>query len=210
MFTIYLKGEINLKKKVSDKVPAPLKHGALIFLLSFIGQPTLQGYIHPADPFVLLAAMRLPTKQALLACGIASAAADLLKGYYATAPFTLAIKLLMVLTVKVLLRQDFSKKFPEIFVSVAALIPVPGYFVAQLIKWQVYGWITGNAYDILYWATASLRKNLIQAVASVLIFIVLCDLIKGWRKIKRTAAEIRAEQLLKEQQEKAEKEEQAE
>ncbi|MBQ7089646.1 MAG: ECF transporter S component [Clostridia bacterium] len=192
-----------MKKKASEKVPAPLKHGALIFILSLIGQPTLQGYIHPADPFVLLAATRLPTKQALLACGIASAASDLLKGYYATAPFTLAIKLLMVLAVKALLQLKGAKKNPELMVSIAALIPVPGYYAAQLIKWQVYSWISGHAYKPLYWANASLTKNLIQAVASVLIFIVLCDLIKGWRKVKQTAAEIKAEQQ-KEKEEQSE------
>jgi len=193
-----------LKKKSSGKVPAALKHGILIFLLSFIGQPTLQGYIHPADPFVLLAATRLPTKQALLACGIASAASDLLKGYFATAPFTLIIKLLMVLAVKGLLGLKAAKQSPDVFVSVAALIPVPGYYIAQLIKWQVYSWISGYAYNPLYWANASLTKNLIQGVASMLIFIVLCDLIKGWRKIKKAAAEIKAEQAAEQKNKKEE------
>lgn len=198
---------MNLKRKHSDKVPAPFKHGALIFLLSLIGQPTLQGYLHPADPFVLLAAMRLPTKQALLACGIAGAASDLLKGYYATAPFTLVIKLLMVLAVKALLQLKGAQKNPEVYVSVAALIPVPGYYLAQLIKWQVYSWVAGYAYKPLYWANASLTKNLIQAVASVLLFILLCDLIKGWRKVKQTAAEIKAEQAAQQQKEKEERSE---
>ena len=199
-----------MKNKSSGKVPAALKHGILIFLLSFIGQPTLQGYIHPADPFVLLAAMRLPTKQALLACGLASAAADLFKGYYATLPFTLVIKLLMVLTVKGLLQLEAGKKNPEVFASVAALLPIPGYYVAQLIKWTVYGWVTEHSYNPIYWANASLQKNLIQGVASILIFLVLCELIKAWRKIKQTAAEIKAEQALQQQKDAEKEEEQAE
>ncbi len=187
--------------KKAKKISSPLKHGCLIFLLSFIGQSTLQGYIHPADPFVLLAAMRLPTKQAILACGIASALADILKGYYYTAPFTFIIKVLMVLAVRYLMNRPAAQKHSELWVSAAALIPVPGYFIAQLIKWQVYSWVTDHAYNPLYWAVASLQKNLIQAVASILIFLLLYDLIKGFRKTKA---------LMKAEQEKELKEEQSE
>ena len=136
--------------------------------------------------------------------GSANELVELLKGYFATAPFTLIIKLLMVLAVKGLLGLKAAKQSPDVFVSVAALIPVPGYYIAQLIKWQVYSWISGYAYNPLYWANASLTKNLIQGVASMLIFIVLCDLIKGWRKIKKAAAEIKAEQAAEQKNKKEE------
>ena len=197
-------------KKFDKKIPAAVKHTVLIFLLSFIGQPTLQGYIHPADPFVLLAAMRLPTQQALLACGIASAAADLAKGYYALAPFTLAIKLAMVLAVKLLTRLSAATGREELFASVAALIPVPGYFLSQLITGYCYEWFTGNNTSPIGMAIDSLRKNLIQGAASLLVFLILFDLIKSFRKLKASMAEIKAEQEKKEaaaQAETAEEEE---
>ena len=64
-----------------------------IFLAALAGLPTAYGYLHPADPLILLAAMLLPAPHALLATGFGSVLADVFKGFYLLAPVTLALKL---------------------------------------------------------------------------------------------------------------------
>lgn len=159
----------------SKKYTSAIVFGILIFLAALIGQPTAHGYLHPADPLILLAAVLLPLPQSMVAAGLAGLLADLAKGYYLLSPFTLIIKLLMVLAVKGLLKTKSAQKHPELMVSVAALIPVPGYYLAELL----YQLITGNGASSFANAAVTLQKNTVQAAAGVLLFILLYDLYKG-------------------------------
>ena len=167
-----------------------LLFGALIFLAALVGQGTAYGYLHPADPLILLAGMLLPTPHAMISVGVASLLADIGKGYYLLAPITLIIKLLMVWAVKLLLKTRPAQKFPEIMTALAALIPVPGYYLGELI----YQLCTGKGLASFATAAVTLRKDLVQAVASILLFIIIYDLYKG---IKAGREEVRR---LKEQQ----------
>lgn len=156
----------------------------LIFFAALIGQGTAHGYIHPADPIIMLAAMLLPTPYALAGAGLASAAADLFKGYYLLAPATLIIKLLMVLTVKGLLTLKPAQKYPELMASAAALVPVPGYYLAEML----YQLCTGRGVAAFANATITLQKNAVQGVAGILLFIIIYDVYKG---IQAGRAEVR-------------------
>lgn len=158
--------------------------GILIFLAALVGQGTAYGYIHPADPLILLAGMLLPLPHAMVSVGAASLLADIAKGYYLLAPVTLIIKLLMIWAVKALLKTDLAKKFPEIMASIAALIPVPGYYLAELI----HQLCTGGKLASFATAAVTLRKDSVQAVASILLFIVIYDIYKG---IKAGREEVR-------------------
>ena len=169
--------------------------GIFIFLAAMVGQGTAHGYLHPADPIILLAAFLLPTPYAMIGAGAASLLADLLKGYYLLAPVTLAIKLLMVLAVKGLLRTRPAQKFPELTVSVAALIPVPGYYLSELL----YQFVIGKKAAAFTAAAVTLRKDLIQGFAGILLFILLYDAYKGIKNAK--------EELRKQKEEAEEKKE---
>ena len=66
---------------------------------TFFKIPNAMGYIHLGDGFVLLAAIILPKKYACFAGGVGAGLADIYGGYAVWAPWTLVIKIVMVLLV---------------------------------------------------------------------------------------------------------------
>ena len=166
-----------------------------IFLAALAGLPTAYGYLHPADPLILLAALLLPAPHALLAAGFGSVLADVFKGFYLLAPVTLALKLLMVLAARALLHTRAAQKHPECMILPAFLIPVAGYYLAEAIALLIGG--EGSAAFLL--AAGTLRKDLIQAAASALLFILIYDIYKG---VEAGRAEFRRQN--KEQEEEGE------
>ncbi len=163
--------------------------GVLIFAAAIVGQRTAYGYLHPADPLILLAGMLLPMPHAMISVGVAGLLADLAKGYYLLAPITLVIKLLMVWAVKMLLKTRPAEKYPEVMVSAAALIPVPGYYLGELI----HQLCTGGKLASFATAAVTLRKDLVQAVASILLFIVIYDIYKGIKNGREEVRRLKAE-----------------
>lgn len=175
--------------KLSKNTKRSVLFFILIFTAALIGQATAHGYLHPADPLILLAGMLLPLPHALVSVGAASLLADVAKGYYLLAPVTLLIKLLMVWAVKGLLRTKPAKKHPELMASIAALIPVPGYYLAELIN-QLLQIKKSAAFSI---AAVTLRKDLIQALAGVLLFILVYDCYKGIKAGREEIRRLKAE-----------------
>ena len=149
---------------------------------TFFKIPNAMGYIHLGDGFVLLAAIILPKKYACFAGGVGAGLADIYGGYAVWAPWTLVIKIVMVLIVQLFF--DFLTKrasngkhiakiagipFAEFFAYVlAVLCTVSGYYIAQ-------GFISGN------WAApiADVPGNVLQAaVGSVIAILVSVTLEK--------------------------------
>ena len=75
---------------------------------TFFKIPNAMGYIHLGDGFVLLAAIILPKKYACFAGGVGAGLADIYGGYAVWAPWTLVIKIVMVLIVQLFF--DFLTK----------------------------------------------------------------------------------------------------
>ena len=174
-----------MKKNVKTAV----LFGCLIFLAALVGLPTAHGYLHPADPLILLAGMLLPTPHAMISVGLASLLADLGKGYYLLAPVTMVIKVLTVWAVKGLLKTKPAQKFPEVMVSLAALIPIPAYYLTELI----YQLCTGGKLQAFATAAVTLRKDSVQAVASMLLFILIYDIYKGIKAGREEIRRLKAE-----------------
>ena len=149
---------------------------------TFFKIPNAMGYIHLGDGFVLLAAIILPKKYACFAGGVGAGLADIYGGYAVWAPWTLVIKIVMVLIVQLFF--DFLTKrasngkhiakiagipFAELFAYVLAVLwAVSGYYVAQ-------GFISGN------WIApvADVPGNVLQAaVGSVIAILVSVTLEK--------------------------------
>ncbi|MBQ8893456.1 MAG: ECF transporter S component [Clostridia bacterium] len=161
--------------KISKNTKRSLVFGGLILLAALIGQRVAHGYIHPADPIIILAAMMLPLPHALAAVGIASVAADLIKGFWLLAPATLIIKLLMVWVVKALLKTGPAQKHPELISAVPLFFPVPGYYLSESIN-QL---IQGKGLAAFGEAAVTLQADLVQAAAGVLVLVFVYDLLKG-------------------------------
>lgn len=175
--------------KFSKNTKLAILFSLLIFAAALIGPRTAHGYLHPADPLILLSGMLLPLPHALWSVGIASLLADLGKGLYALAPVTLILKLLMVWAVKGLLRTKPAEKHPELMVSAAALIPVPGYYLAELI----YQLFLGKKLASFSIAAVTLRKDLVQAVAGILLFLIIYDFYKGIKAGKEEVRRLKAQ-----------------
>ena len=107
------------------KLPRNLKYALAFFLVIFfaglVGQPFPHGYLHPADPLVMLAAVVLPAPWAIAASAVACVVVDLIKGYYLLSLTTLLIKILMVLVIKGLLKTKPAKAYPDILLAPVAL-----------------------------------------------------------------------------------------
>lgn len=143
---------------------------------TFFKIPNAMGYIHLGDGFVLLAAIILPKKYACFAGGVGAGLADIYGGYAVWAPWTLVIKIVMVLIVQLFF--DFLTKrasngkhiakiagipFAELFAYVLAVLwTVSGYYIAQ-------GFISGN------WIApvADVPGNVLQASAGAVIAILV-------------------------------------
>ena len=143
---------------------------------TFFKIPNAMGYIHLGDGFVLLAAIILPKKYACFAGGVGAGVADIYGGYAVWAPWTLVIKIVMVLIVQLffdfLMKRASNGKhiakiagipFAELFAYVLAVLwTVSGYYIAQ-------GFISGN------WIApvADIPGNVLQAAVGSIITILV-------------------------------------
>ena len=143
---------------------------------TFFKIPNAMGYIHLGDGFVLLAAIILPKKYACFAGGVGAGLADIYGGYAVWAPWTLVIKIVMVLIVQLffdfLMKRASNGKhiakiagipFAELFAYVLAVLwTVSGYYIAQ-------GFISGN------WIApvADVPGNVLQAAVGSVIAILV-------------------------------------
>ena len=143
---------------------------------TFFKIPNAMGYIHLGDGFALLAAIILPKKYACFAGGVGAGLADIYGGYAVWAPWTLVIKIVMVLIVQLffdfLMKRASNGKhiakiagipFAELFAYVLAVLwTVSGYYVAQ-------GFISGN------WIApvADVPGNVLQASVGAVIAILV-------------------------------------
>ena len=147
---------------------------------TFFKVPNAMGYIHLGDGFVLLAAIILPKKYACFAGGVGAGLADIYGGYAVWAPWTLVIKIVMVLIVQLFF--DFLTKrasngkhiakiagipFAELFAYVLAVLwTVSGYYIAQ-------GFISGNWIAPVADVTGNVLQAAVGSVIAILVSITL-------------------------------------
>ena len=132
----------------------------------FLKIPVGVGYIHLGDVLVLLSARLLPKKNAMLAAGIGAALADLLGGYAAWAPFTLVIKIGMVLLAAVPASarggRQARRRAAYLWLILAGAETVVGYYLAEVL---LYGnWLVpfiGVPFNALQVAVGAVLSGLI-------------------------------------------------
>ena len=133
----------------SDKtlilVTTAMMTAMVMIATTFFKIPNAMGYIHLGDGFVLLAAIILPKKYACFAGGVGAGLADIYGGYAVWAPWTLVIKIIMVLIVQLFFDLLIKRAtngghvakvaglpFTELFAYVLAVLwTVSGYYAAQ-------------------------------------------------------------------------------
>ncbi len=127
--------------------------------------PTINGYIHPGDGFVLLAGFLLGPSWGAAAAGIGSALADLFAGYSVYAPGTLFIKGLTALVCGLIYKRKQTISFALLSGIVAELVMTAGYFLYETL-------VFGDG------ALAAIPGNLVQGMGGVVISLLLLPLLK--------------------------------
>ncbi len=134
---------------------------ALIFVVTvFLKVPVASGYVHIGDSLIYLATLIIGP-WAMLAGALGEALADIAGSYLMYAPATVIIKVLTVVPFLFIKKEDRLLSVKSALMTLpAGLITVGGYFLADLIIDKSY-------------AVVDLPGNVIQALASAVIFIVL-------------------------------------
>ena len=135
------------------------------------------GYLNLGDGIVLLSAFLLGPVYGTLAAGIGSMLADLLSGFPAYAPGTLAIKALTALLAALLYRRAFPGRGSVLRIVTAGicgeLVMALGYF-AYTAVFMGYGLA----------AAAEIPGNLAQGAAGVAVAALLTPALLGSREIR--------------------------
>ncbi|MBQ8574640.1 MAG: ECF transporter S component [Clostridia bacterium] len=148
-------------------------------LTFYIKIPAHNGYIHLGDSIIYLAASFLPTPLAMICAGLGGMLADALGGYTLYMLPTFAIKSLLVLPFGRKSNKILTKR-SLVALPAASLITVAGYYIAEVVIISVsstngFGQFCEYFFSSVAWASAiySIPGNIIQAVGSAIIFIML-------------------------------------
>ena len=160
-----------------------LVYGALFAALTtvatmFIHLPTLKGYVHLGDAFVMLSGIFLGPLYGGLSAGIGSMLSDVLLGYTAFAPITFVAKFLAAFVIGHVFKMINNKNLkPFIKVSLAdflgAVAIVLSYFVFEIF------------YEGFYAAALEILPNVLQVVSGIIISSALYSLIPVKIQINR-------------------------
>lgn len=145
----------------------------------FIKIPTHNGYIHPGDAVIYLAACLLPTPLAMLTGALGGMLADAAGGYVIYMLPTFIIKALLVPAFTAGQDKILTKR--NIIASAIGLpITIGGYYIAEAVILSLtstvsFSQFTSYFFSAAPWVSAvySLAGNLVQAAASMAIFIVV-------------------------------------
>ena len=139
---------------------------------TFFKIPNAMGYIHLGDGFVLLAAIILPKKYACFAGGVGAGLADIYGGYAVWAPWTLVIKIVMVLIVQLFFDFLTKRASNEKHIAKIAGIPFAELFAYVLaVLWTVSGYYIAQGFISRNWIApvADVPGNVLQASVGAVI-----------------------------------------
>ena len=161
------KGEIEMKKNSDLKLRIIVFTGlfaALVCVLTMLHIPVGNGYIHVGDSLIYLSSMLLPFPCGLIAGGIGGGLSDLFSGYPVYFLPTLIIKSINSLIVYIVAKRDgkIINVRSVLAVILSGAVTVLGYYLVAVILYGGFGS-----------QLATIPGNIIEAVGSALIFIIL-------------------------------------
>lgn len=151
-----------MNKKMIKKITFTALFAAMVFGLTMLHIPIgAGGYIHVGDAIIYLAGLLLGP-WAFLAAAIGAAFADIASGFAAYAIPSAIIKFLIAIPFAAIYNKKNKLLTPlsAVFTLVSGCITVLGYYIADLILYREG-------------AVADIPANVIQAVGSAVVFVVL-------------------------------------
>lgn len=152
-----------MKNKKLFNMCATAMFTAIIFVMTrFISVPVASGYVHFGDALVYVAASVLGGPWAFFAASAGEALADIAYGMTYYAPATFIVKALIAVPYVYLYKKSEKILTPvtALMTIVSGVITVGGYYISDLIIDKSY-------------AIVNIPGNVIQAVGSAVIFIVV-------------------------------------
>lgn len=149
--------------KKSFKMASTSMFTAMIFLLTrFVCIPVAVGYVHFGDALVYIVASTLGGPYSIFCACVGEMLADITFGYVYYAPVTLIVKALVALPFVLVCKRSEKILTPltAILTLLSGALTVLCYFIADLIINKGY-------------AAVNITGNVIQALGSAVIFIVL-------------------------------------
>jgi uncharacterized membrane protein len=138
--------------------------------------------LHFADPFIMLAAVILPLPWAVAAMLVGFPLADWIKLVDPThVVASLLIHLLMILLIRLLVKNKHYEKLQDILLAPVALLPILGYYLWAVVKNLFQDQPAAAAFRL---GLGSLRKDIVQAAATVLFFFIAFSIYKALQKRK--------------------------
>ena len=161
---------MNTQNKTLKLVVAALFAALTTIATMFIQIPTLKGYIHLGDCFVILSGILLGPVYGACAAGIGSMLADVLTGYFVFAPATLIIKALAGGLCGYLYLKLDKTAMNQIVKTVlsglaAGITIVLGYFVFEIF------------YEGFPAAVLEILPNVVQVTSGIIISTILYPLL---------------------------------
>lgn len=148
-------------------------------LTYYIKIPSMNGYIHIGDSVIYLAACLLPTPLAMLTGAIGGMAADFLGGYTVYAVHTFIIKSLIAVAFSNNAKKIVNKRNVSA-TGIGLIITSVGYYIAEAVNIAAASSSGLESFKDAFFSpvpwSASLATfpgNVIQAVASAIVFFVL-------------------------------------
>ncbi len=153
-----------VNRKVLNMVYAAVFAAMIFALTRFIQIPVPggAGYLHFGDAMIYIVASTLGGPWALLASALGAAIADLSSGVAVYAPISAIVKVLIALPF-VFVNKKSEKILTPLTICLtipSGVITVLGYFLGDLIVNKAY-------------AVADIPMNIVQAVGSAIIFVVI-------------------------------------
>ena len=153
-----------VNRKVLNMVYAAVFVAMIFALTRFIQIPVPggAGYLHFGDAMIYIVASTLGGPWALLASALGAAIADLSSGFAVYAPISAIVKVLIALPF-VFVNKKSEKILTPLTICLtipSGVITVLGYFLGDLIVNKAY-------------AVADIPMNIVQAVGSAIIFVVI-------------------------------------
>lgn len=148
---------------------------AMIFLMTFVIKvPVASGYVHFGDALVYLCACIVGGPWAVIAGAVGEGLADLAGGYAIYAPATALVKALLALPfVCFYVKKEKLLSIKSIIFSIiGGVVTVGGYFAADMIIDKSY-------------AVVDIPGNVIQAIGSIIIFVVISAVLDRTQIVKK-------------------------
>lgn len=163
------------RERVVDMVETALMAALILVGAYVIHIPSPNnGTVHLGDSLVLLSAVVLGKRNAVLASAIGMTLFDVIGGYYYWAPFTFIIKAIMAYVAATIIAKDkFNIKRQTIGFTLASLWMVIGYFVAGAFVEILLSEGALTLSQGLIISAAAVMPNVVQGISAIIIAIPL-------------------------------------